>query len=352
MSKITGLEDIRQVPPKVRQMYTAVIELFEEGTEAVNLRVSTITERAGIGKGTAYEYFDTKEELVACAMIYQMQCVFDWLGRVLEEKNSFREQLNFLLDEMEKQEERRHCFLRFVHMMTAQSEFSGIIRNKIAEPEFAPYLPTTVFRKVLRRGVERGELREDLPMDYLIYCLFSHLLSYMLSIVTEECFKMEASAMRPLVYRGILKEIGTERKEVRFYESVEDELLKYAVILSRAQDRFVFCRHRDRDTWEIPGGHREPGETILDTARRELYEETGALEYHIRPVCVYSVTSSDRLPEGESFGMLYFARIERFEAELHSEIEETALMEELPEKWTYPDIQPCLIAEAKRRGYF
>ena len=73
---------------------------------------------------------------------------------------------------------------------------------------------------------------------------------------------------------------------VKFYEDTEDELLKFAVIISKSQDKYVFCKHRVRDTWEIPGGHREPGETILDTARRERYEETGALEVDIKPVCV------------------------------------------------------------------
>ena len=77
--------------------------------------------------------------------------------------------------------------------------------------------------------------------------------------------------------------------EVKFYDQAEDALLKFAVIIAKTDGKWVFCKHRERDTYEFPGGHREPGETILETARRELREETGAIDFTLKPVCVYSV---------------------------------------------------------------
>ena len=141
--------------------------------------------------------------------------------------------------------------------------------------------------------------------------------------------------------------------KVRFYEEAEDELLKFAVIIAKAQNKWVFCKHRERDTYEVPGGHREPGENIEETARRELYEETGALSFDLKPVCIYSVIREDSVDEGasgETFGMLYYAEIFELESELHSEIEKIIITEELPGAWTYPLIQPKLMEEAVRRG--
>jgi hypothetical protein len=45
--------------------------------------------------------------------------------------------------------------------------------------------------------------------------------------------------------------------EVKFYDTVNDELLKFAVIISQSNGKWVFCKHKERDTYEVPGGHRE-----------------------------------------------------------------------------------------------
>lgn len=138
---------------------------------------------------------------------------------------------------------------------------------------------------------------------------------------------------------------------VIFYNKVEDNLLKFAVVITKYKDKFVFCKHRERTTYEVPGGHREIEETIDDCAARELQEETGATKFDIRPVCVYSVTEPGNFDEQETFGMLYFADIKAFEKELTMEIEQIVFLDEMPDNLTYPTIQPHLMDEARKRGF-
>lgn len=119
---------------------------------------------------------------------------------------------------------------------------------------------------------------------------------------------------------------------------VEEKELKFAVISAKYEDKWIFVRHKERETWEIPGGHREANEDIIDTARRELYEETGAKTANIIPICEYGVKRED----GTSYGRLFYADVIELDKLPNSEIEKIELFDELPNNLTYPQIQPKL----------
>ena len=65
------VENIKNPPEKVRLMYEAVSQLLKGKQELTSIKVQDITAKAGIGKGTAYEYFSSKEEIIANALMYE-----------------------------------------------------------------------------------------------------------------------------------------------------------------------------------------------------------------------------------------------------------------------------------------
>ena len=127
--------------------------------------------------------------------------------------------------------------------------------------------------------------------------------------------------------------------DVKFYElgTIDETLLEFATIVARYQNKWICCQHQDRDTWEVPGGHIEEGETAIEAAIRELQEETGAMKFDLQPVCIFQITR---------YGLLCFAEItELGDLPPHSEIAKIALFDDLPDDLTYPAYHPKMVAK-------
>ena len=134
------------------------------------------------------------------------------------------------------------------------------------------------------------------------------------------------------------------RVELLPFESLGAGELSYVIIGARFKGQWVFVRHRERCSWDLPAGHIEAGETPDEAAARELKEETGARDFNLQGVRDYRVHE-----EGMSgAGRLYLAFIEGPFAPLEHEIAAIRLDEELPDFLTYPEVQRALFTELKR----
>ena len=128
----------------------------------------------------------------------------------------------------------------------------------------------------------------------------------------------------------------------RIYEVGALKTYKYVVVLSTYCGKIMLSRHKQRTTWETQGGHVEPGETPLEAAKRELYEESGAVGYEVRPICDYWA-GDEQTGEGAT-GMVFYAEIHERGELPESEMAEVRLFDALPENLTYPAITPELYA--------
>lgn len=118
---------------------------------------------------------------------------------------------------------------------------------------------------------------------------------------------------------------------------------KYVVVLSFYNEKIMLSRHKKRVTWETQGGHIEAGETPIDAARRELYEESGAAAYSIKPVFDYWVM--DEADGSSASGQVFMAQIKKISVMPDSEMAEISFFDKLPKELTYPEITPKLFEE-------
>lgn len=129
----------------------------------------------------------------------------------------------------------------------------------------------------------------------------------------------------------------------RIYPLNELKQYKYVVVLSKHEGKILLSRHKKRLTWETQGGHIEKGETPLDAAKRELYEESGAVDYDIHPAFDYWAGDE----ESWANGMVFVADIRRLSPLPNSEMTEVKSFIKLPAELTYPDITPLLFEKAQ-----
>lgn len=119
---------------------------------------------------------------------------------------------------------------------------------------------------------------------------------------------------------------------------------KYVVVCSNYHGKWLFSRHKKRTTWETQGGHVEEGETPLQAAKRELYEESGVTDAEVYPVCDYKGFRGPR----NSHGMVFLAVVHELGKLPESEMQEVRIFEELPDNLTYPKMTPLLVEAAKQ----
>lgn len=121
--------------------------------------------------------------------------------------------------------------------------------------------------------------------------------------------------------------------EKKNYLAGQLDNIEFVVIFTKYQDKWVYCWHKKRESYEHPGGHVEKGETPLKAAKRELYEETGITDCDIIPLWDYEFIWDNGT--GKNNGRVYIALVHSFGELPESEMDRIELFDTVPENYTY-----------------
>ena len=136
MSNGFTLEQFINPPKKARLMFEAVIEYVHEKIDPGSLTVQDITARAGVGKGTAYEYFSSKEELIALALFFDYGLRILELQELLEKKKNFEEKMLGLLDWLHDNKSYHMTFVKMIQISAGDEGVCQMLQTRIPQDVF------------------------------------------------------------------------------------------------------------------------------------------------------------------------------------------------------------------------
>ncbi len=83
---------------------------------------------------------------------------------------------------------------------------------------------------------------------------------------------------------------------------------QHVIVICQYGEEWLLTNHKQRGL-EFPGGKREAGETAEEAARREVYEETGAILGELTFLAMYRVSDE----QGSFVKAVYRGNVERLE---------------------------------------
>ena len=72
-------------------IFKGIIALMEKGANPYSIKVSDIAKEADVGKGTIYDYFDSKEEAISQAILFNMKGEMESAYSRIKDKDSFKQ---------------------------------------------------------------------------------------------------------------------------------------------------------------------------------------------------------------------------------------------------------------------
>lgn len=209
----------KELSPKVTALYQAVVSFFGEGADMSCITVAEIAARAGIGKGTVYEYFSNKEEMIAGALYNSMQQLCEKLREKICQQATLYDKMMQILLTMEEQMKDGSSFLHLLHIKESSSEIGRRMKEIIEEQKEEKDFIGDVFYEMLEAEADPSMRQDEDGITYLAMMVFSRVICYVMYM--GECTGQpgrQPERIRELICQGICDDVNNY-KERKSWES-------------------------------------------------------------------------------------------------------------------------------------
>ncbi len=150
------------VKSKKELIYEATLSLIEDNYQLTQIKVGDIAKKANIGKGTIYEYFTSKEEVISEAIAYMIKGWVQDLEDILDENESFEKSFRSILRNIFPMMEKKHqVFMGFL-MLGKSSENSVDSLHQLMEKNNEEIQKKVIrlYEKIVDKSLAKGIIQE------------------------------------------------------------------------------------------------------------------------------------------------------------------------------------------------
>ena len=158
------------------QICESVLRLWEKQGDLHTITVQQIADAAGLGKGTVYEYFTSREEIFAKAFAYRMEHEFSRLETLLKEAENFEKRLRVLLKAADHLLETQNVGMQVLSACLGRKTDL----KKLCAQVDCPYSERVMalLELTIQRGVEEGVFPPPRSLRYAVLAMLSGLTGY------------------------------------------------------------------------------------------------------------------------------------------------------------------------------
>ncbi|MFI3237347.1 MAG: helix-turn-helix domain-containing protein [Lachnospiraceae bacterium] len=206
MAKITGQEEL--LPEKVLLLYQTIGLYIEEKADFNTLKVADIAKRAEIGKGTVYEYFETKEDLIALAFFFNLKLQVVKIKNELNQVDGFEAKLACIFHMLDSEISNREYMMQFFRMTSEVSTINHKLHMFMEENKGKTNMPIGIIVQIVEEICAQKGITDLAVQEYLVYEICSKLVGYLFWVYDDSKSKyMTREMMQERLIKTILSQI-------------------------------------------------------------------------------------------------------------------------------------------------
>ncbi|KHS58917.1 MULTISPECIES: TetR/AcrR family transcriptional regulator [Terrisporobacter] len=163
----------RKYAEKELLIFEAFKKIIIDNSNIESIKVSDIAKGAGIGKGTVYEYFKSKDEIIARSIIYNFKIEIKNTIETIKSVSSFKDQCDHLFHYSINSGKFIFPSLRILYNHVVPTELNSIILEDFEEILDLKSQLYNLLDLVINTGISENIINKDLDRDYQRYVLIS-----------------------------------------------------------------------------------------------------------------------------------------------------------------------------------